>query len=461
MAIPGSVIDATRDGSLVLLVGSGLSIAAGMASWDEVATVLREHASVGRDDFEGVFDTLETPDAVRRSIPQATYERILREAYGDQYAPTEQHRIIAQLPFRTILTTNFDSLLERANSGQGASSITIAEDSDVPRWQESAGRQVVKFHGTIERPSTLVFGERSYAELYQSNGLMMSLLRTLFATRPILFVGFGFRDPFVKALLSSVHQVANKPGQRSHFVLVRRDEGRAGYYQDLGLIPVVTDVSDDDPFGTTHFLQELSAAAAMEANGRVNRTNLLLRETERLRNYLGPDRKLRVRAALGPLTVPSDPSLDIFGDAEVAAMEARLRDATVSFVERNGRVDLLCNPVDDLAHAAGKGYSTGAYAARISTFVDYLERFPESLRVAMSERATDANEWIAADRAVVTSAKGPDKDGRLYTYGRVDVEPQVVRQSIRRFDSDFADAFLRSGGNAGFIARAKAAIGRD
>ncbi|MEU4386816.1 SIR2 family protein [Promicromonospora sp. NPDC023805] len=457
--LPSSLVDAAREGSLVPLIGSGLSVESGMASWDRVVDVLRSHITVGDSAGSVPLDLLETPDAVTRYVPRAKFDRIIREAYGDHYSPTLQHRLIAKLPFRTILTTNFDTLIERSLREHGNIASVISEAQEVRNWREGEASQVVKFHGTVDRPDTLVFGEKAYAELYQSNGLMMSLLRTILATRPVLFLGFGMRDAFVKSLVNHVNHESGAAAHRSHYILVQDDGIRTRHYEDLGLIPIVATVSPDDRWGVTAFLEELAQSAMLEAVDRVSRTRLLVRETERLRDYLGPERRLRVRAALGPFTVPYKSDIDIFGDPEVEAMEAQLRDVTVDFLERDGgSIDLLCNPIEDLTHAMGKGYTRAAYRLRIATFASFVERFPGKIRVAMSERASDANEWIAADRALISSTKGASRDGRLYSYGRVDLNAGLVRQSIRRFDSDFAAMNEASGGNSAFLERVRALL---
>lgn len=453
VTLPPALVDAAREGDLVPLVGSGPSMAAGMASWDRVVEVLRSHIPK-YDSSDVSLDLLETPDAVRRYLPREQYRRILSEAFGDSYSPTRQHQLLASLPLRTVLTTNFDNLLEREFRNVARVNV-IATDEEAHRWRETEGVQIVKFHGTVDRPDTLVFGERDYSRVYGSSGLMMSIVRTLMSTRPVLFVGFGFRDVFVKSILSAV-RASSGVDVHDHYVLVLNGDKRARYYEDLGLIPVSYASTSSDPFGVTSFLEDLSAEASLEARTRLARTELLVRETERLRNYLGPNRVLRVRAALGPLTVPPGltKGLDLFGDSEVHSMESRIGRSVVEFIEKGrGSIRLICNPLDNGGHAKSKGYTIDAYRTRLATFIRYIEQYPRSIEVATLPRASDINEWIAADKAVIESQKGADQDGRLYSYGRVELSRSVVNHAIQRFDEDFRVLTQHIGGSAGSTAR--------
>lgn len=447
MRIPSSLIAATRNGDIVPLIGSGLSQASGMTSWDEIVSTLRKLIR-GSGRFGGPvdLDAFETPDAFRRRFKGGGYSKelsqIIEEAVGRGFKPNALHRLLSDMPFRTFLTTNWDSLLEDALSTARRVNVIFGDES-ARNWRESQATQIIKFHGTHDVPSSLVFGLSDYSRLYQKPSLLMSLVRTLISTRPVLSLGFGMRDPFVKSLF---HAVGDEVGSE-HFVVVSEvhvKKARRDYLEEVGLTVVETKASAKDPFGLESFLKHLWQQTYVEARNRVDRTGLLVRETRRLEHYLGHDRTVRARAAMGPLAVPET---NVFGSVEVYNMEKKLLETVLEMVgKKRGKFRLICCPLDGGAHSARKGYSAEAHRARLKAFVKWAQHLGSAIEIVMADRPSDMNDWIVADMALIESRKSVSKDGRLYNYGRLEVSPNVVSASVRRFDEEFESLASRAGG---------------
>lgn len=438
--LPASLIAATRSGDVVPLVGSGLSQASGMASWDRVVDVLKQRLMDGGADV----DTFEAPD-LAKSLDHRGLTALLEEAVGRGFSPNRSHELLSDIPFRTCLTTNWDVLIETALAVTRRVNV-IHDDVSARRWRESEATQVVKFHGSITSPGSIVFGLSDYARLYLEPSILMSLVRTIVATRPLLSIGFGMRDPFLKSLLTVV-EPADGP---EHFVVVPQgalDDFRQRYLGDLGLTIVEIPASDADRYGIESFLEALWRETYIEARTRLDRTNLLIRETGRLRLYLGSDKVIRARASLGPLAVPDTNDEDVFGGDEVFEMERRLLETVIEVVSTgSATLRLICAPLDGGAHAAAKGYSTAAHRARVAAAVHWMRELDQKVEVAVTPRATEINDWIVGDMAMIESRKSLTSGGRLYEYARLETSPNGVGAAVRRFDEEFFGLAARDGG---------------
>lgn len=443
--LPRTLIDLTRAGLTVPLVGAGVSMASGMPSWNEIVQAL--HARLKADiGYDVDFDAFDTPDAFRAATGRAgDLARILEEAFGNGYEPNPLHHHLSSLPIGTCLTTNWDELLEQ-EFGRTRRVHVIADDRSARLWRESEALQVVKFHGSLHMPDSIVFGLRDYARFYMQASILMSLVRTIIASRPLLLIGFSASDVFVKALLQSVQS----GGSRDHFIALPQgtfDTQQSRLLEGLGLSIVELESTDADRHGLHAFLNALASETALEAYGRVDRTKLLIRETRRLDLYLGPDLTLRIRAALGPLAVPEHDQVDVFGDPEVLKVEQELARTVEDFLaHRRARVRIICSPLSDADVVTGKGYTSEAYEARLRSFADRAERLGDRVEVVFAPRSSDQNDWIAADQSITESRKPAASDGRLYDYGRVSIDSGFVRSSIRRFDDEFAALLIASGG---------------
>jgi len=109
---------------------------------------------------------------------------------------------IARIPFfRTIVTTNWDPFCERTVNVL----VPMVEDQDIPFWDENK-RQVLKIHGCVTRPHTIVATLEDYNACMKdkSRGAIFIKLRDLMATKTFIFVGYSVKDPDFKLIYDEV-----------------------------------------------------------------------------------------------------------------------------------------------------------------------------------------------------------------------------------------------------------------
>lgn len=102
------------------------------------------------------------------------------------------HSVIAKIPqFRAIVTTNWDVFMERM-----LNVIAIVRDEDMAYWSDS-DRQVIKMHGCITQPATMVITKDDYDTFLSQrlNSPIINKIADLMATKTFLFLGYSLRDP--------------------------------------------------------------------------------------------------------------------------------------------------------------------------------------------------------------------------------------------------------------------------
>jgi hypothetical protein len=131
------------------------------------------------------------------------------------------HRFIAKLPFRAILTTNYDEFIEGAFwAERGISLPKFYQRTLAGVLEEFNGRRpfLLKLHGDVNDPESIVLGYRSYERLMYDDNTYRYCLETLFGTSSVLFVGFGGSDPDLESILSRVAAFDGR--RRAHWMLV-------------------------------------------------------------------------------------------------------------------------------------------------------------------------------------------------------------------------------------------------
>lgn len=128
------------------------------------------------------------------------------------------------LPWSSIYTTNYDSLVEATLSTCGIRYQVTSRPSDLV---ERAGDrlEVVKIHGSIDevhldKELPLVVTADDYASFGWTRGLLLDELRVNLAQRDILFLGYGLQDENLDAVIREVSRAISRT-PRSLYVFTR------------------------------------------------------------------------------------------------------------------------------------------------------------------------------------------------------------------------------------------------
>jgi hypothetical protein len=148
---------------------------------------------------------LEIADYCKEQLGERHYSEILTEQLrGDEGDIPEPHRIIVELPFAAVVTTNYDKLLERAYAsltGRWPKTPTHVDSDTLGPLLFDSSFFILKAHGDIDRPDSLVLTASDYREIIHSNPAFNEIFSAILLTNAILFVGYSLNDPDLRMLL--------------------------------------------------------------------------------------------------------------------------------------------------------------------------------------------------------------------------------------------------------------------
>jgi CheY-like chemotaxis protein len=228
------LLEEIRTGNCVAFVGAGFSAAAGLPPWPELVRAVAdalppeefaEHRAT-LDQILGVNGTgyshreLEmAAQLLFDALGEQRCRHLLRDALrADQLPPVMHQRLrhLLGIPFRAIVTTNFDPLLPgvppdahayRRLLRSGHFSpwreviLRAALDLDSSRTSADApDRPVVQLHGTLVHDESLVFTRSQYRRRLYANPAYLTALKALLATSTVLFLGYSMRDAYLNEL---------------------------------------------------------------------------------------------------------------------------------------------------------------------------------------------------------------------------------------------------------------------
>jgi hypothetical protein len=266
--VPDELISAQLEAEVVFVVGAGVSARVGLPLFGKL--VGQVYARLGQappQSPDSLADAAETDAWTRKEWDRTLglLERRLvyphpnrpevqndvREAVAEMLLPPDRayvaHRDIIEISRDPagrprVITTNFDTLFERAQQAIGCNPVLSVVGPGLPAVGSSGFHGIMHLHGRIADAcmslptSNLVLTSADFGEAYLRSGWASRFVYDLLRRYTLVFVGYAADDPPMRYMLE-----ATEAG-RLHFPDLRRAYAFAPFSDDLG--------SDEDDIRT-------------------------------------------------------------------------------------------------------------------------------------------------------------------------------------------------------------------
>lgn len=224
--------EAKNEKRLVLFVGAGASFDSGMPLWSDAIDTISKALGLQK----GTDDALKIPQYYFNSRAKKEYNELMRKIfkYGEELNTTDLHKAIIGLGTHTIITTNYDHLIEKAAQENGEVMQVISQDIDLPYLQ--SGRQLIKIHGDFEHDN-FVLKEDDYLQYSSNFKLIETYIKSIIGSKVVLFIGYSLNDPDVKHIFSWAKEILNQNFQRAYMILAKEEPNdiKKEYFKNLGI----------------------------------------------------------------------------------------------------------------------------------------------------------------------------------------------------------------------------------
>lgn len=210
MQINPELISALRNRKVILFAGAGLSMNLGLPSWSALMEHMAAELGFKADEFLKLANFLEL----------AEYYKIQRGSIGPlrswmdtHFHPehinikdSEPHRLIVDLDFPIIYTTNYDRWIEKAYEAYNKPYNKISDIFDLTKSKTDV-TEIVKFHGDFDNDDSIVLTETSYFERLALDSALDVKLRADSLGKSFLFIGYSLSDIDIRYLLFKLQKL--------------------------------------------------------------------------------------------------------------------------------------------------------------------------------------------------------------------------------------------------------------
>ena len=237
-SIPQGLVDALKSNKCILFVGAGLSAGVKRSDgrplplWKELLEELLIWAEASRIIYDGNYcvqvgeiiqkgDLLMAAQALQSKIDVLKIGEFLSLIFGG-LSPSEAHCILPQIPFKVVLTSNYDCLIEDGYAKINGAAPLVFTQKDLEAQDfgsKSGGFYIFKLHGHIGESKTIALGSRDYQNLFFKQPRYRQFLESLFLSNCVLFIGFGGNDPDIEDVLNKLSVIFSENSQ-CHYILL-------------------------------------------------------------------------------------------------------------------------------------------------------------------------------------------------------------------------------------------------
>ena len=203
-------------GKLVVFVGAGVSKNSGLPDWKELIKDYAEYRGI-KEFTSKQFLTI--PEEVFERYGSLKYYEIAEKRFLGKYVPNSIHRILKKMKLTYIITTNYDTLIEEEIKNLQI----VSKDEDLP--YTNSNRMLIKMHGDFENKN-IVLKKSDYDNYEKNFQLISTLVKGLFTTNTVLFIGYSYSDTNVQQIMNWIKEILKEKTRKAFLVEFTNEDNK-------------------------------------------------------------------------------------------------------------------------------------------------------------------------------------------------------------------------------------------
>lgn len=265
------LIDALRKNNVILFVGAGISMNLGLPSWNNLINHIAEDLGYDSDVFKTYGDNLSLAEfyEIKKGTIGSLRSWMDQHWHDNKVKINESviHKLILDLDFPIIYTTNYDRWIEWTYDFYNKSYRKIINVNDLVDLSPTL-TQIIKFHGDFDDDSSIVLTEASYFKRLAFESSLDIKLRSDILGKSILFLGYSLSDINMRYLIYKLDELWKSNNiiarPESFIFLTRPNPVQEAILLKRGIKTINSDNSNPAE-ATKEFLEQLLSSVTIDS----------------------------------------------------------------------------------------------------------------------------------------------------------------------------------------------------
>lgn len=163
-------------------------------NWNDLGELFYEKARGTKIDGEKFLNPLKLADEVLASFDRPTLHKLLIDSIpDDEYEPSDLHVKLLNLPWVDVLTTNYDTLLERA--AKFVEEYSYQTVVNIEELVYSKSSRIIKLHGSFPDTKPFIITEEDYRRYPVDFAPFVNTVQQALLENTLCLIGFSGDDP--------------------------------------------------------------------------------------------------------------------------------------------------------------------------------------------------------------------------------------------------------------------------
>lgn len=211
-----------RNEEVILFIGAGVSIYAGYPSGEKLKQIIYKQLTPSeKENISEHLNLIELTEQffrIRNHNRHSLLEILNRTFLKASTQNLKTHHLLKSIPhFKTIITTNYDKLLEESYHDRGQ---LIFSENQIP-FIDKSKVQIFKIHGDLSDPKTIIISQSDYNNFFKENterNLFWSVIKERLTTKNVLFLGYNLEDPNVSVVFDKITDTFQENKKETYLV---------------------------------------------------------------------------------------------------------------------------------------------------------------------------------------------------------------------------------------------------
>ena len=226
-----NIIDANNDNRLAIFIGAGVSKNSEtnglkLPTWSNLIDDLKKDLELTDE-----TDFLKIAQLYYLEFKEYLYIKKIKGYFPDNIQPSSIHRQIFELNPQVIITTNWDTILEKAIEENAYIYDIIRCDEDLVK--STLQKKVIKMHGDFKNHN-IVFKEDDYLNYHYNFPLIENYIKSILSTHTVLFLGYSYNDINFKLIMKWL-QNNSKVQPPRYLTVFKENPTQSKYLENHGI----------------------------------------------------------------------------------------------------------------------------------------------------------------------------------------------------------------------------------